>query len=137
MEIRTNSLVIIKKNNLLLSQKGVDQKSGEIFYRLLGGGIEFGEHSRETLTREIKEELNATIINEKFLCVIENVFEFNFKKYHEITFLYSGDLLEKNLYNEINIKIFDKDDKYTDWVSIDEIKSGRVIIYPKETIKYL
>ena len=58
MDIRPNALVIIRKNNQLLSLKGIDEKTGKVFYRLLGGGIEFGENSKETLTREIKEEFN-------------------------------------------------------------------------------
>ena len=137
MNIRPNALVIIKRNNQLLSLRGVDETTGRIFYRLLGGGIEFGENSKETLTREIKEELNATIINENLLLVTENIFEFNDKKYHEITFLYNGDLLEENLYNEKNIKIADKENEYAEWIPISEIKSGSMIIYPKETINYL
>jgi ADP-ribose pyrophosphatase YjhB (NUDIX family) len=135
--IRPNALVIIQKNNQLLAQKGLDKNTGKVFYRLLGGGIEFGESSNETLRREIKEELNATISNEKLLCVIENVFEFNSKKGHEITFIYSGDLLEENLYNQKTIKISDKADEHAEWVPVDRIKSGNAILYPKEAVNYL
>lgn len=135
--IRPNALAIIKKNNLLLAQKGEDEKTGEVFYRLMGGGIEFGELSSETLKREFKEELNATIINEKFLCPIENIFEFNSKKWHEITFLFEADLLETSLFDEKLIKVLDTEDGYAEWVPIDGIKSGEIILYPQEAAKYL
>jgi ADP-ribose pyrophosphatase YjhB (NUDIX family) len=135
--IRPNALVIILKDDSLLVQKGSDQKTGEIFCRLLGGGIELGESSNQTLKREIKEELNATILNEKLLGVIENIFEFNGKKGHEITFLYQGDLAEKNLYSQNKIKIVDKNDKYAEWVAVSKIKNGNITLYPKEASKYL
>lgn len=136
-KIRPNALAIIKKNDLLLAAKGTDQTTGKIFYRLMGGGIEFGETSAETIKREFKEELNAAIINEKFLCVIENVFDFNSKKYHEITFLYEADLSENSLYEQQMIKVIDKKESCAEWISIDEIRKGNIIIYPEETIKYL
>ncbi len=76
-KIRPNVLVIIEKNNKLLAQKGTDTITGEVFYRLLGGGIEFGESSHEALKREIVEELGAHILSEELLCVTENIFDYN------------------------------------------------------------
>lgn len=136
-KIRPNALAVIKKNNHLLAEKVEDKTKGEIFYRLMGGGIEFGELSLESLKREFKEELNATIINEKFLCTIENIFEYNSKKGHEIIFLFDADLLEESLYGEKRIKILDKEDCYAEWVSISEIKNGNIRVYPKEAVNYL
>ena len=136
-KIRPNVLAIIIKDNHLLVQKGEDKETKKVFYRILGGGVEFGETSSEALKREFKEEINTTIVNEEFLCVTENIFDYNFGKYHEITFLYKADLLEKNIYLEKEIKIIDTDDGYAMWISIDDIKAGKVILYPEVTIKYL
>jgi len=136
-KIRPNALVIVQKNDYLLVEKGEDEVTCQIFYRLLGGGIEFGELSNETIKRELKEELNAEIINEKFLCSIENRFELNSRKYHEITFLYSGDFKKESLYNEKFIKILDKEDKNAEWVSITEVKNGNIILYPRDAVVYL
>ena len=136
-DIRPNALAIIKKDDLLLVQKGYDKGTKESFYRLLGGGIEFGESSNQALKREMKEELNAEITNEKLLSCIENIFEFNSEKYHEIVFLYTADFLEESFYNQENMKIVDKEGAYAEWVPIIEIKNGTVILYPKEAISYL
>ena len=122
---------------MLLAQKGEDVATGKIFYRLMGGGIEFGESSLETIKREIKEELDATVINEKFLCPIENIFEFNSKKMHEITFLYEGDFLEESFYVEQKVKVIDKENSFAEWVPIVGIKNGDIILYPKEAVEYL
>lgn len=136
-KIRPNALLIINKNGKLLAQKGYDEFTNQSFCRLLGGGIEFGEYSLIAMKREIKEELGANILNEKMLLVIENIFEFNNKKGHEITFLYSGDLAEENLYNQEKIKILDEQDTYAEWINISDIKEGSVILYPKEAVNYL
>ena len=135
--IRPNALVIIKKNDYVLAEKGVDLKINKTFYRLMGGGIEFGELSSGTIKREMLEELGLEIINEKFLCSTENIFEYNSKKYHELTFLYKAELLDKSAYEKEIIKRIDGESNYSEWVSISEIKKGSIIFYPEKSIKYL
>lgn len=134
-KIRPNALIIIKKDNYVLASKGID--GDKTFYRLMGGGIEFGELSSMTIKREIMEELNVEIINEEFLCSIENIFEFNSQQYHEITFLYKGDFSDKSMYEKQTIKRVDNDYEYSEWVSIPEIKKGNIIFYPEKSIDYL
>lgn len=58
------------------------------FVTLPGGRVKTLESSKEGLKREIKEELDFSI-KEKDLClrgIIENFFEFDNKKYHELFF---------------------------------------------------
>lgn len=133
--IRPNALIIIKKDGYVLASKGVD--GDKTFYRLPGGGVEFGELSNATIKREILEELNAEIINIKFLCMAENIFEFQSQKYHEITFLYEGDFIDKYMYEKDKIKRVDFDSEYCEWVSFSEIKNGNIILYPEKAIDYL
>ncbi|MBP6925635.1 MAG: NUDIX domain-containing protein [Candidatus Pacebacteria bacterium] len=135
--IRPNALVIIRKDNYILAEKGVDNNTGKVFYRLLGGGIEFGELAIDALKREIKEELDATMIHEKFLCISQNIFEFNAKQGHEITFLFEGGLYEQALYKKENIRIIDKENSYAEWIPVDDIKDGNIILYPEEAVSYL
>lgn len=135
--IRPNSLAIVRTDSSVLAAQGTDLSTGKIFFRLLGGGIEFGEHSLEALKREFLEELNATTVNEEFLGVIENIFEFNSKIGHEITFLYQAELSDKSLYQEKMLAILDNDNIHAEWVPIDKIKSGELILYPIEAAKYL
>jgi len=108
--MRPNALVLIfnKLGDKLLAQKGEDKSTGLIFYRLFGGGIEFGETSLMAIRREIREELGFSIKNENLLKVIENVFEYNSKKNHEITFLYKGEISEEEFYKKKLIPILDK-----------------------------
>ncbi len=134
---RINALCIIKNDDKILVSRGYDEVENKNFARLLGGGVEFGEKALEALQREFKEELGATLKNEKLLSVIENIFEFNGEAGHEITFLYSAEIVEKEFFESDKFKILDSEkEKYAEWVNIEEIKNG-LIVYPKETISYL
>lgn len=135
--MRPNSLMIIVEGDKLLAQKIQDVVKGTTFFRLLGGGIEFSETSLKALKREVKEELGATTQNEKLLKVIENIFTYNGKNGHEITFLYSGEIIEKELIDKKIVKILDKEDKYAEWISIAEVKNGTITLYPKESIDFI
>lgn len=135
--IRPNALAIIRNKNLVLAAKGTDHISGRVFFRLLGGGIDFGETSSEALKREFKEELNATIINERLLCTAENVFEYNGKAGHEITFLYEADLEEQSLYEAESLPILDKQEASAEWIPISDVLNGIVLLYPLEAARYL
>ena len=137
MVIRPNALAIIEKEGYILASKGKDGVTGQVFYRLVGGGVEFGELSSETIKREFVEELGVKIINEQFITIAENVFVFNGVKYHEITFIYKADFEDEEFYQKKTIKRIDNDFEYADWVSVSEIKNGNIILYPKETINYL
>lgn len=135
--IRPNALAIIKNKGRVLASKGVNESSGKVFFRVLGGGIDFGELAVDALKREFKEELNATIINEELLCTVENLFEYNGEQGHEITFLYQADFQEEHLYDEVSMPILDNSAATAEWVPISEVLSGAVILYPTEATQFL
>ena len=58
------------------------------FYALIGGRVQIGENSAETLKREIKEELGKDIEIIGYISTIENFFEVKGSKYYEIMFVY-------------------------------------------------
>ena len=78
-EIRPIVLGIVKKGNKILVSEGYDKVKDEVFYRCIGGGIEFLEESKEALKREYKEELNIDISVGEFLGIDENIFTYNGK----------------------------------------------------------
>ncbi len=106
--IRPLALALIKneKNQILVSP-GYDEVKQEPFYRLLGGGVEFGETSLEALHREFKEELNVELTNCRLLDVYENIFTFNNKPGHEIIFIYQADFVDLNNYQITEFQILD------------------------------
>lgn len=54
--------------------------------------MELGESHRDTIRREVDEELGATIRDLTLLTTVENIFTLDGDLGHEIVFLYSGRL---------------------------------------------
>ena len=103
-----------------------------VFYRVLGGGMNFSESAEECVRREIREELDSEIDNLKFLDVIENRFKYGGEHGHEIVFLFSGTLTEKNLLEQEAIHILDDGYEFDAvWVSKEKLTSGEKPLYPK------
>lgn len=92
LQIRPLAVAIIRNANKVLAIKGFDDKKGEEFYRLIGGGIEFGEKGGETIRREFMEEFGFEPINIKYFKTVENIFTFNGRKGHEIVLVYEAEL---------------------------------------------
>ncbi|HVG00009.1 MAG TPA: NUDIX hydrolase [Chloroflexia bacterium] len=100
--IRTIAICLFSRNGGILVAEGVDAIKGETFYRPLGGGIEFGEHGRDTVVREIREELGTEVRPESlsYLGTLENVFIYNGLPGHEIVLVYDGELADGSLYTQ-------------------------------------
>ncbi len=63
------------------------------FWTLPGGSCEFFESSRESLTRELREEVGAHVSVGRLLWIVENFFEFEAKQTHEIGLYYAFDFV--------------------------------------------
>lgn len=87
LNIRACALII--HNNKMLVHRNINKKH----YALLGGRISIGESSDKTVKREIQEELGKDIELIKYLTTVENFFEMNGSKYHEILFIYLADFI--------------------------------------------
>ena len=64
------------------------------------GSIEFGEHSKETIQREIMEEIGTAVKDLHYLGMIENIFTYEGHKGHEIVLIYDGSFIDETLYDE-------------------------------------
>lgn len=126
--IRPLALAIIKSDKKVLVQVGFDSKKNEKFYRLPGGGIEFGETGIVALEREFKEEFDSELKNQEFLGLLENIFTYEGMPGHELVMVFRADLKKESLYNEKEIKILDNDGAYAVWEDIDILKESH--FYP-------
>ena len=121
----------------LLAQ-GYDPVKQQTFYRALGGSVDFGETSYDALKREFYEELQAELINIKYLGCIENLFTFNGQPGHEIIQLYQCDFADPKFYQCDQLEFTESEDKHTAfWLDIPECKSGNLRIVPEEFLDYL
>jgi ADP-ribose pyrophosphatase YjhB (NUDIX family) len=74
--------------------RGEDPDGDRVFHRLIGGSVELGERAVDAITREVAEELEATLLEPRLLGILENIFTFGGEPGHEIVFMYAGRLAE-------------------------------------------
>ena len=132
--IRPLAICLINHHGKTLAAEGYDPVKGEIFYRPLGGQIEFGERGHETIVREFREEIDAAVTDIKYLGALENLFTFNGEKGHEIVLVYAGNLADAALYDQENIAgVEDGDNLHfiAKWIPIADCIAGRVRLYPE------
>ncbi len=140
--IRPLAICVFRHNDRILVAEGYDPLKGQTFHRPLGGGIEFGELSRETICRELMEELGVEVKPEslKYLGTLENIFTFNGTPGHEIVQVYDGELSQPGLYEQAMIVGHEADVKESFnalWKSLDEFGEGKSILYPTGLLELL
>ena len=105
--------------------------TGEPFYRPLGGAIEFGEHSRDCIVREIREEVGAEITDLTYLGTIESIFAYEGEPGHEIVLVYEARFADPRLYEvESVIGQDDGGELVAVWKSIAYFQAGEAPLYP-------
>src|SRR3990167_2347689 len=121
MNIEIIARAAIVRNRKILLCKAKEKN----YYFLPGGHIEFGENLKAGLKREIQEELGLNSTTIEFFDIVENFFVQNKKNHHEINFIFSTMLENK----EIKSK-----EKYIEfeWFELDQLK--KVNLLP-ETLK--
>lgn len=129
--IKVKALCVFHKDGKMLASRGLNKVTNEVFYRLLGGGLNFFETGEAGIRREIQEELHSDIENLHFITVLENIFHHENWRGHELIFLYSGQLARQELYTQPVIHI--EEDSYefdAEWISISEVLSGTKTLFP-------
>jgi 8-oxo-dGTP pyrophosphatase MutT (NUDIX family) len=101
-QIRTLALGLIRDGDRTFLSEGYDPVKQQIFYRALGGGVDFGETSYDALKREFQEELQAELTNIKYLGCIENLFILKVNKVTKLFNCINVILLNPSFINSIN-----------------------------------
>ncbi len=130
--IRPIAICVFRHHGRILVFEGYDDAKDQIFYRPLGGSIEFGEYSSITVAREIKEELGAEICNLSFLGSVENIFSCNDIAVHEIVQVYEADFIEPQFYQMDSLEAYEDDGSELKvlWKEIACFKNGAAPLYP-------
>lgn len=88
LNVRACALII--HNNKLLVHKNINKNH----YALLGGRVSIGESSDQAIRREVQEELGKSIELLKYLTTVENFFDMDGSRHHEILFVYLADFID-------------------------------------------
>ena len=118
-KLNVRSAGVIIHNGKSLLHRNVN--SGH--YALIGGRVEIGESSTDTIKREIKEELGKDIKITGYISTIENFFEIKGSKYHEIMFVHKIEFTnEEDQKIEYTMKnIEGKEYLQYEWIDLDII----------------
>lgn len=140
-QIRPVAICVFRNDNRILVAEVYDPARNGYFYRPLGGGIEFGENSADTICREVLEEVKLRVDREslKYLGTMENIFEFKGGMGHEIVFVYDGKLQEPSVYEEMLVpgREANGEEIRAVWKSLDEFENQGLTLYPTGLLQLL
>lgn len=118
--------VAIRDAKVLVQQP---EKGG--YYFLPGGRAELQEPAKETLRREMQEELHVDVTVGRLLWVVENFFEFAGKEFHELGMYFLMTFPEDAPVNDTSKTFALQEGSHAFvllWHSLDDL--GTVPIYP-------
>lgn len=140
-QIRPVAIGIFRRDDKILVFESRERDSkGRIFYRPLGGSIEFGEYGSQALTRELREEIGAEVENVRYLGLDENLFRApDGQRAHELVLIYEGDLVDKTLYEKDEMVGHEDDGTPFKalWVSLAFFQRGEAPLYPSGLLELL
>jgi 8-oxo-dGTP pyrophosphatase MutT (NUDIX family) len=136
-KIRVIVLGLIRSGDRIFVAECEDPVKQDIFYRALGGGVEFGERSIDALQREFREEIQAELTNIKYLACLENLFIYNGKAGHELIQLYQCDFVDSKFYELESLDFAEDCGNFTAfWMPIERFRSGELRLVPEKFIEY-
>jgi ADP-ribose pyrophosphatase YjhB (NUDIX family) len=130
--IRPMALVLFRRpDGALLVAPGYDPVKQQLFYRPLGGEIDFGEKAADAARREIREELGAKIEDVRLLGVFENIFTFVGKQGHELVWLFEARFADPSFYDRDVVTADEHGAAFeVHWVPAQRFVSGEAPLYP-------
>lgn len=87
---RPCAFIFVREDERVLIGRMTDLDDGSMFYRPLGGGIDFQERAADAAKREIREELEVELGEVRLLGVLENVFDYVGRPHHELCFVFEA-----------------------------------------------
>lgn len=111
-------------NNKILLHKTTEDN----FWSLPGGRVEFFEHSKQTLLREIIEETSYPVLVHDLCWVVESFFEYNHKNYHELGFYYRMEFIDLPTQEDFTLTEPDTEFLFR-WFDLEELSDLK--IYPE------
>lgn len=129
--IRPLALCLFRHEGRILVNEAHDAAKDQRFCRPIGGGIEFGETSIAAIVREIREELNAEIVNLRLIGTLENIFTYNGLRGHEIVLVYDGEFADRSLYERPSIPGIESNGHpfWAEWRNIESF-TAELPVYP-------
>jgi 8-oxo-dGTP pyrophosphatase MutT (NUDIX family) len=114
------------------------REKDRLYYRPLGGTIEFGERGEQTIEREFREEIGSGLTQVRYLGTLENIYTHGKLCGHEIVLVYDGRLSDASLYEKDTLQGDELGQPFkVVWKRLDEFVAGRSPVYPDGLLKLL
>jgi thiaminase (transcriptional activator TenA) len=128
--IRPLVAAVIRDGDRILVWDDHNPDTGEVVAVPLAGGIEFGETGEEATARELREEIGATVTRADYLGAIEDIFDWEGQKRHELYLLYDVDIAERAIYEAEEVPIVEPDGTsyVARWRSLGEFKGATRLV---------
>jgi len=133
------AICVIRNEDSIFVFEGRDEVKHETFYRPLGGAIEFGEYSIDTVQREMREEIDEKIQNIRYLGMLENVFRFEGELGHEIVIVYEADFVDQAIYEKNWVTGYEDNGKPFKalWKTMEYFRNSNAPLYPDGLLQLL
>lgn len=137
--VRAKAVCVIRRDDTVLLIPGYDNVRELGFFVPPGGGVEFGEHSSETVIREVKEELGVDVVGPELLGIIENIFEFQGRPGHEVIFAYSATFADPILYERDRFEGVESNHAAftAEWISLASFRAEENVLFPEGLLELL
>ena len=139
-EIRVVALGAALRGDELLVQEDELPSTDEMFYRLLGGGVEFGEHSRDAVVREFDEELGVEFADPTLVDTLERVFTYDGETGHEVWRVYQGAVVEDWPYDRESFTFVEPEfdtEHVARWMPVERLRDPETTFYVPEVLDSL
>jgi 8-oxo-dGTP pyrophosphatase MutT (NUDIX family) len=138
-KIRVLAIGIFRRGDEILVFEGYDPSKDELFYRPLGGAVEFGEYGHQALARELREELRTEVADLRYRGTLENLFVYDGRPGHEVVLVYEGTLAEAALYEQASMTAYEDDGTPFKalWKPLAEFGREKAPLYPDGLFAFL
>ncbi|HEX6510527.1 MAG TPA: NUDIX hydrolase [Chloroflexota bacterium] len=137
--VRPIAIAVIKRGDDILVFEGYDPGKLEVFYRPLGGGIEFGEYGDQALRREMIEELGVELGQVRYLGALENIYNYDGRLGHEIVQVYEAMPADPSLYEREHMTGYEDNGTqfHVMWKPLAGFLAGEAPLYPDGLLEML
>ena len=135
---RPIAICVVRHDDKIFVAEGFDSIKKETFYRPLGGTIEFGEYGRDTVVRELMEEVGEPLTNVRFIGTSENIYTLQGSPGHEFVLIYEGDFVNEDVYSKPSVEAREGDAEFiARWMQMSDFVDGSFPLYPDSLLGML
>jgi len=125
ISVRVYGVLRDKQGHVLVSDEKI---RGDLFTKFPGGGLEFGEGTRDCLVRELKEELNLSVQADDHIYTTDFFQRSAFNEAHQILSIYYGLIALEPLNIDLDKKPFTfTEESIASYAATQQMESFRLI----------